>query len=391
MERERLARVFEQGLDSFVGYVLPLRDHGASTVTSRRPLVQRAVVPALGAVYLIPGDSPMGCRLPLDSLPWAEPADAEVIAERDPMAPHPDVPPLEAFAARRSAPPGARPAPSQRGRRGAPRGVAARAGARSRRQAGRRRRRPLALFARAMCVEPRDGHLYVFMPPVDDGGLSRPVAAVEDTAEQLACRSSSKAIRRRRPAAESFQGHARPGRDRGEHPSRADWEELVRQHRVSTRRRAQTRLGTEKFMIDGRHTGTGGGNHVVLGGAHAADWPFLRRPDLLRACWAIGRIIRRSPTCSPACSSARPASTARGRSPQRLAVRTGNRLPPDRSRGRRCRPGSSTASSATCSSTRPATRTAPILHRQALLARQRDRPAWPGGAARLRDAAALRA
>ena len=66
------------------------------------------------------------------------------------------------------------------------------------------------------------------------------------------------------------------------HPA-SSWKDLIETTTVLYEEARQTRLATEKFMLDGRHMGTGGGNHVTLGGATPADSPLLRRPDLLQS------------------------------------------------------------------------------------------------------------
>ena len=294
LERERLARVFEKGLESVAGYVLPVarerngrtngQGHGNGHGGRWRsgPWFLRSE-----KCYLIPGDSALGYRLPLDSLPWAAPADADFIADPDPMIAYPDLPPLDTF---RRAP------VLRRQERGIPLDTTGDGDAR--REAWRRALAPdLAgrpgigasagsIVRTAMSFEPRDGHLYVFMPPVErtEDYLDL-VAAVEDTAEELG-----------QPV--FIEGYPPPGGDSrllnfsvtpdpgvievNIHPA-ASWPELVERTEIVYEEARATRLGAQKFMIDGRHTGTGGGNHFVLGGPSAPDSPLLRRPDLLKS------------------------------------------------------------------------------------------------------------
>ncbi|MDX2302851.1 MAG: transglutaminase family protein [Microscillaceae bacterium] len=137
----------------------------------------------------------------------------------------------------------------------------------------------------AICIEPREGKLFIFMPPLDylEHYLDL-LAAIELTAEKLQI-----------PVV--IEGYEPPRDNRVEklivspdpgvievniHPAR-HWDEMVQNYDILFEAAKACRLGSEKFMLDGRHTGTGGGNHITIGGKNPSDSPLLRRPDLLRS------------------------------------------------------------------------------------------------------------
>lgn len=273
-ERARLARIFEQGLDRVVGYALPLQREGLNGSKRWRsgPWFFRPQT-----MYLLPGDSPMGLRLPLDSLPWVVAADYPYQYAPDTMQDQPPLPPHDRF-------------------RQAHHVVAERMQAWARGQNYAtlpREQNPLpanqqsdaGVVRTAMCIEPRGGLLHVFMPPLEQAeDYLDLVTAIEDTAATL---GRKVVVEGYLPPRDARLLHFSVTPDPGVievniHPS-ADWRELAERTTVLYEEARQTRLGTEKFMLDGRHVGTGGGNHVVMGAATPSDSPFLRRPDLLRS------------------------------------------------------------------------------------------------------------
>src|SRR6202043_1983501 len=81
---KRVASIFEEGLGKLTGYVLPLR-----RIATKQGLPRWTSQPwflASEHMFLIPGDSPMGYRLPLDSLPWTKPEDVLYSFDPDPFA-----------------------------------------------------------------------------------------------------------------------------------------------------------------------------------------------------------------------------------------------------------------------------------------------------------------
>lgn len=254
MERRALMKVLAHGLDQPVGYALPLRwdhlsDHWKSAVWEFRR----------EQMYLIPGDSAMGMRLPLDALPWVAPEKREPFMEQSLFAP---LPVLGDYQQSRQ------------------QQIASGQSLETEEQL-----KLEEIPHTALCFEVRDGRMYLFMPPLPalEQYLDL-IAVIEATARELELQVVIEGYEPPRDwRIERLSVTPDPGViEVNIHPANS-WHEIVENTTRLYEEARQCRLGTEKFMLDGRHTGTGGGNHITLGGATPTDSPLLRRPDLLRS------------------------------------------------------------------------------------------------------------
>lgn len=246
--RRKLGQVLEQGIGKTVGHVYPLIKKESNWITNAWEFRGKHL-------YLTPGNSPAGLRLPLESLPKepkipSEPTpEPELFEEKEPLQEYGTD--LE----KRSGAPSGKPNEKQ------------------------------PFVRTAICAEVREEKLYLFLPPLDSAeDFLDLVASIEKTAEAL-------------KVPVILEGYEPPRDNRLEvlkvtpdpgvievnvHPAK-NWKELTDNTLRLYEEAKKCRLGTEKFMLDGKHTGTGGGNHVTLGGVTPADSPLLRNPQLLRS------------------------------------------------------------------------------------------------------------
>lgn len=248
LERQRLSEILSTGMNKPVGFVLPLNRYKSRWISSQWEFRRKHL-------FLTPGTSPVGLRLPLTSLlaipTWA----SEPIFEPDLYGP---TGPLGEYGQL----------------------------AQKRKQAGPPSDKlPHPFITTAMCAEIRENRLYLFLPPLNSAEVFLDLmAAIEATAEELKIpviiegydppRDNRIEVLKVTPDPGVIEVNIQPAKN---------WKELSDNTLALYEEARLARLGTEKFMLDGKHTGTGGGNHVTLGGTFPVDSPLLRRPDLLRS------------------------------------------------------------------------------------------------------------
>jgi uncharacterized protein (DUF2126 family)/transglutaminase-like putative cysteine protease len=247
------------------GYILPIRRRQPAGVLSWS---SQLWFPRPKRLLLTPGDSPIGYRIPTASMPWVAPDELEYEFAAAPFADRVKLPSgptrrMDLFARSPTADP--LPALSSTAET-AP-----------------------ELIRPSLCVQAREGRLHVFLPYASRlADYIDLVAAVEDTCQYLyklvwlegyAPPSD--------PRLRSFSVTPDPGVLEVNLPPASNWDELEQINTVLFEEARKNRLTAEKFNYDGGHVATGGGSHIVIGGASVLESPFLRRPDLLRSMVAF--------------------------------------------------------------------------------------------------------
>jgi uncharacterized protein (DUF2126 family) len=247
------------------GYILPIRRRqpGGSLSWS-----SQLWFPRPERLLLTLGDSPIGYRIPTESMPWVAPDEIEYEFEAVPYAGRVKLPSgatrrMDLFEKR----PMADPLPALS----------------STAETAQELIRP------SLCVQAREGRLHVFLPYASKlADYLDLVAAVEDTCQYLHKPVWLEGYTPPSdPRLRSFSVTPDPGVLEVNLPPASDWDELEQINTVLFEEARKNRLTAEKFNYDGGHVATGGGSHIVIGGASVLDSPFLRRPDLLHSMVAF--------------------------------------------------------------------------------------------------------
>ncbi len=260
-----MAKILDKGLNNPAGFVLPLKwQYESATWISCVWEFRRT------NCFLIPGNSPIGLRLPLESLPKVSKNRREQPVERSPFE---ELPPLanihDSIEKRHQSLEKDYELPKTS----------------TKQTENKSNLLEMSTFSMALCVEEREGIIYVFLPPVDywEHYLDL-LASIEHTAEKLQMPVRIEGyVPKSDYRIEKLMVTPDPGVIEVNIQPARSWTEIVQNTSALYEEAFLARLGTEKFMVDGRHTGTGGGNHVTLGAEKPEDSPLLRRPDLLRS------------------------------------------------------------------------------------------------------------